>query len=610
MLQSILEIFTSSEKAEAILSSPIIELIFATLIIGFIVTLFVHIALFNKLKRIRNHLKDTQQMDIEPLTSFKEQFYARQQNDPNIEVETFVQEKFSGWRLLNIPVVSLIKMIQMTVSIFILLGVLGTFIGLTISLGSIQADGAQLVDEVAAVLTGIDVAFYTSIAGMGFSLIMTVLIRVFNTEYMLTDLMLQVESILEGDDHHGMGRLIEVSEMINQSILDLQKTNQQSLQNIESAFSGFQEYTTGLQKAAKDLSAFNEGLHDNLQDFQKLFQQMNKVTDTFGQGTAALNKNFKTLFTYFKNIDRKNERMTAAFENSHEKIQQVSEAQIKTLHEFDHSIKDLKAFTSAIVKEQRNVGTSLGEVNRKTGELVEKMNHHNDELKHIFGHDLSSNVAGVASNLKELKGGFDQVGHSIGQLPQALEVINQTQAEFRHILSDRFQELRQFNQTFGDHLKAHAADSQSFEKRLHDTMHTYEQIGMKNNQLIQEINHMIIQMDQVLNKRENQVEMSVGVLKDTLASYVAGLEGTLGHKLDKVGQSLMYYAAEAQNEVKREFKDLQRLSAETQQHHAQLTRQTLQELKLELQTLNEHLGSFSMQARTLNQRTRVGQNEY
>lgn len=610
MLQSILEMFTSSEKAEAILASPIIELIFAALIIGFIVTLVVHVTLFNKLKRVRNHIKETSQMDIEPLRSFKEQYYTRQQSDPNVQVETFVQEKFSGWRVLNIPVVSLIKMIQMTVSIFILLGVLGTFIGLTISLGSIQGGGGQLVEEIATVLTGIDVAFYTSIAGMGFSLIMTVLIRVFNTEYMLTDLMLQVESILEGNNLNGVGRLIEVSETINQSILNLQQTNQQSLQSIEKAFTGFQEYTTGLQKAAKDLSAFNEGLHENLQEFQNLFQQMKGVTDTFGQGTATLNKNFTTLFDYFKNIDRKNERMTTAFEKSHEKIQQVSETQIKTLHEFDHSIKDLKEFTSAIVKEQRTVGTSLGEVNRKTGELVEKMNQHNDELKHIFGYDLSSNVAGVASYLKELKSGFDQVGNSIGGLPQALDVINQTQTEFRHILSDRFQELRQFNQVFGDHLRAHAADSQAFEKRIHDTMYTYEQIGMKNNQLIQEINQVMMQMDQILSKRENQVEMSVSVLKDTLSSYVSGLEGTLGHKLDKVGQSLTYYAAEAQNEVKREFKDLQRLSAETQQNHAQFTRQTLQELRQELQTLNEQLGSFSNQARRLNQRIELVKNEH
>lgn len=74
-------------------------------------------------------------------------------------METFVQKKFSSWRMFNVPVVSLIKMIQMTVSLFILVGVLGTFIGLAMSLGSIDATGDQLVENVAFVLAGIDVAF-------------------------------------------------------------------------------------------------------------------------------------------------------------------------------------------------------------------------------------------------------------------------------------------------------------------------------------------------------------------------------------------------------------------------------------------------------------------
>lgn len=199
MVEAILRLFTSEQKAEAILSNPMIEFIFVVLFVAFAVTLLVHLALFSKLKKIRNYIKETNRMDIDPLLSFKEQF-DRKQQDESVKVETFVQERFSNWRVFHVPVVSLIKMIQMTVSIFILIGVLGTFIGLTISLGSINADGNQLVEDVAGVLSGIDVAFYTSIAGMGFSLIMTVLIKTFNTEYMLTDIMLKTESNLEGNE--------------------------------------------------------------------------------------------------------------------------------------------------------------------------------------------------------------------------------------------------------------------------------------------------------------------------------------------------------------------------------------------------------------------------
>ena len=299
MVKSILALFAGDEKAAIILENALIEFIFLVLFIGFLITLIVHLLLFQKLKKIRNYLKETNRLDMKPLSQFKELFDLRKDTE-SVRVETFVQEMFSGWRVFQIPIISLIKIVQMTVSVFILIGVLGTFIGLTISLGGIQADGNQLVENIAGVLAGIDVAFYTSIAGMGMSLIMTVLIKVFNTEDMLTDLMLQFESSLEGDKQHEMGRLIDVSEAINQSIRDLQHTNEKSLGEIVGAFSGFQAYTTGLEQAAKDLAAFNEGLSENLTAFQTLFQHMREVTDGFGDATNKLHQQFDTLFAYFK----------------------------------------------------------------------------------------------------------------------------------------------------------------------------------------------------------------------------------------------------------------------------------------------------------------------
>src|SRR5699024_7567094 len=168
--------------------------------------------------------------------------------------------------------------------------------------------GDQLVENVASVLAGIDVAFYTSIIGMGFSLIMTVLVKLFNTEYMLTDIMLMTESHLTGDEQHGIGRLISVSEAINEFVLGLQENHEQSLQGIVEAFSGFKNYTEGLKQSAADLKSFNDGLSHNLDHFQELFHQMKTVTDGFSEGTTALNKNFADLFNYFKQADRKDRK--------------------------------------------------------------------------------------------------------------------------------------------------------------------------------------------------------------------------------------------------------------------------------------------------------------
>src|SRR5690625_2971937 len=345
--------------------------------------------------------------------------------------------------------------------------------------------GDQLVEDVAAVLAGIDVAFYTSIAGMGFSLFMTVLIRVLNTEFMLTDIMLMTESNLESEEKNGLNRLIEVSETINQSILGLQETNQTSLQSIEKAFHGFQEYTTGLQQSAKDLALFNEGLHENLQEFQELFQQMKDVTGGFENGTTKLNKNFDSLFSYFKKMDSRNERMTKAFEHTYEKINEASAAQLKTLSHFEESVEDVKNFTSSLLEEQKTMQDAFEKIEQKVTTLADQMGTHNKEFKKLFGDDITGKLTGIITYLRELSDDFDKMGSSLTKLPDALDIINQTQAEYKHLLSDRFQELKEFNRTFNDHLQTHAQDSRSFERNIQEASRSYEQIGMKNNEMIQ-----------------------------------------------------------------------------------------------------------------------------
>src|SRR5690625_3383772 len=81
MVQAILEMFTSEEKVTAMLANPIIELIFMVLMIGFVITLSVHVALFVRLRKIRNYLKETNRMDIEPLESFQKQFDQLEHHD-------------------------------------------------------------------------------------------------------------------------------------------------------------------------------------------------------------------------------------------------------------------------------------------------------------------------------------------------------------------------------------------------------------------------------------------------------------------------------------------------------------------------------------------------
>src|SRR5699024_3004816 len=375
MIQAILELFTTKEKAAAMLESPIIELIFVVLFILFIITLIIHFTLYIKIRNICHYIKTTEKLDVEPFLSIKQEYNERQSNEA-INLENFVQEKISSWYMFRIPIVNLIKLVQMTVSVFILLGVLGTFIGLTISLGSIQASGDQLVNNVASVLSGIDVAFYTSIVGMGFSLIMTVLVRLFNVEYLLTEIRLHIESHLESQERHGMVEMIDVAEKIHQSIVHFQTTNEASLQSMVQAFGGFKDYTSELQQTAEDLALFNDGLAKNLAEFQTLFQQMTEVTNGFSAGTKQLNEQFETLFTYFKQNDLRNERVIKIVEQTSDNMKKVQNAQIQSFTTFDTTVDELKDFTSNMLHEQHTIHDSFINVAKEVQQSMTGLNEH------------------------------------------------------------------------------------------------------------------------------------------------------------------------------------------------------------------------------------------
>ncbi|WP_138417388.1 MotA/TolQ/ExbB proton channel family protein [Aquibacillus sediminis] len=604
MVEAILQIFISEQKAEAILANDVIELIFMVLFVTFTVTFVVHILLFNKLRKLRNYLNETGRMDIEPLRTIKEQFDHRQQEE-SVKVDTFVQEKFSSWCVFNVPVVNLIKMIQMTVSVFILIGVLGTFIGLTMSLGSIDAGGEQLVENVASVLAGIDVAFYTSIAGMGCSLIMTMLVKICNTEFLLTDMMLKVETNLAEEEQNGLARLIDVTEMIHSSINRLQETNQQSLQGIENSFQGFQDYTEGLQQSAEDLATFNQGLASNLEHFQVIFQRVGEMTEGFEQATAKLNDNFDQLFSYFNKMDERNDKVVTTFEKTYEKMKGTSEAQMETLRNFEDSVDDLKQFTSSVADGQSSVKHAFEKINQECRGLAEQMKAHNQEFKNIFGHDLSAKLSGMTKYLSEFSRDFQRVGDSITPLPQALEAMNQTQAEFRNQLTGQLDDLKRFNDEFHHHLKSHATETFMLEKHLQEATTTYEQVGIKNNQLIKEMNDTISQMQQGFQQRENQLDSNLTFMKDTLSRYVATLEGELGDKLDKVVRTIGDYMDVTNTGMKKEFKEIRQIVEEMQQTNGRYTNQTFTELNQEIQKLNQQLHAYSQETSKLNDAVRL-----
>src|SRR5699024_1191186 len=137
-------------------------------------------------------------------------------------------------------------------------------------------------------------------------------------------------------------------------------------------------------------------------------------------------------------------------------------------------------------------------------------------MKDIFGDDLSAKLGNISTYLTNLKKGFDYVGESIGTLPEALNVINQTQKEHHQLLGDRFRELQQFNERFEEQLKKHETATLTVEYRMQNTTPTVDKMETENHQLIHVINRTLAEVNQTYSGRDQQLSPLVNNLGGTL----------------------------------------------------------------------------------------------
>lgn len=593
MLEGILQLFTTEQKVQAMLEAPIIRLIFILLFVGFLVSFVVHIVLYLQMKRLNQYVKSTGRLDIEPLLTMQKKYAT--QDDHDLSVETFIQEQFSNWRLFNIPVVSLMKMIRATISIFILLGVLGTFIGLTISLGAIQVEGDELVEHIVGVLSGIDVAFYTSIVGMSCSLLMTVGTHVLNTEHLLTDLMLSVESTLEQQGERGMSELVNTSQSIYKEITDLRETNERSMGEVVNAFTGFKDYTAGLQQSAKDLALFNEGLTANLKHFQTIFNAMEKQTNEFQVGTDRLNENFTTIINYFQSADERHEYIAKRLERTFDHVEVAVENQRETTGEISEIVKDLQSYTSDSLDEQKQVANHLTTVNHSMEGLTNEMNRHNEQFKRLFGNQVSDRLERIGKYINHLAGRFDTLDETIVHLPEALHLIADAYNDHRDLVLDRFQEIKHFNETFHEHLRQHQRESAAFDQQINKATTTFETMGRENEQLIQSIHRITADMQRDFQDRDHQVEGSLQQMQQTLSDYINRLEQSLGSQLQQVQEQMNQTTNQRLNQLISEFANLRQL-------HEQLLQEQTRAIQQLMQTWSGDMQGYHQNLQTVEQR--------
>ena len=211
--------------------------------------------------------------------------YGQEVNTPAI-IENAVNTKLSGLLLCE-------RFLNNAVSLFVTLGLFGTFLGLSLAVSSLTelisysntSEWLSVLDSVGgglmSALSGMGVAFYTSLVGVACSILLTVLRSIFSPQAQREKLEARLELWLDHyvapglpteavkDDVELMKRLIKTME---ETALNMDRTLktataelQGSIDASRAPIAAFSKTVEGFNKGVNDFSEFNYNLNGTVE---------------------------------------------------------------------------------------------------------------------------------------------------------------------------------------------------------------------------------------------------------------------------------------------------------------------------------------------------------
>lgn len=205
------------------------------------------------------------------------------------------------------------RFVKNSVSLMVVLGLLGTFYGLTLSVGKLvellsTSGNSELLVGMDSVITGLissvkgmAVAFSTSLAGVGGSIVITVVGIIFNIEEARQGLMVQLEDYLDN--------------VVEQELLQYKESELSRISMaIITSFDGFSgrvedvlrgtvvDFSDKLAKASDNIERSSKCLEGTIMKFEDALAVFNNNTRDFGEFNYNLRGNIERMDVGFLNL--------------------------------------------------------------------------------------------------------------------------------------------------------------------------------------------------------------------------------------------------------------------------------------------------------------------
>ena len=244
-------------------------------------------SLYNFIKEdYRGLNKDYKNSELYINTKAKYNKYILDNTNANINISSFIEEMCTDFTFKDKGLLERIKAIKNSSSTCVLIGVLGTFVGLSTMLLSINTN--DIINSLPASINSMQTAFITSICGIICSIIINIFINRKDCENALVQLMLKLENLLTSEVTNL--KAIEADNKIE----ELKDTIKQISKSIESFES--------LEEVSINLIEFNKEFTNGIKALEDLLGESKHSIERFNKGLSSLDKQFTIINLKFNNL--------------------------------------------------------------------------------------------------------------------------------------------------------------------------------------------------------------------------------------------------------------------------------------------------------------------
>ncbi len=368
------------------------------------------------------------------------------------------------------------RFVKNAVSLLVVLGLLGTFVGLTISVGElvevlggsssadVMNNFGNIVEGLLSAVSGMAVAFITSLIGIALSVILTIMNIIINIEEERETLMVHIEEYLDNTVSLVLSKDKETEYTIMNKILrttfmefgdkienSLKKTVEDfgnnlahvvmevdlSSKTLDQTIERFDNSLKNFSDNIKDFSSFNLNLRENI---DKMDASFIKVADAISSASKIITQNYNHMeqFTtqmreatgevtaYNKQVIRDLDNLVNEIRGSILSVKELSQMlnsdinnRVEGLQEYQQKLDGL----TKIIDVQMNL---LAEQTAKA--FTEKLEKNGEIVSNKITEDLKSVLSEVFVVLEAFKENEKQLAKTISMLPDQILTYNEVAA--------------------------------------------------------------------------------------------------------------------------------------------------------------------------------------